>query len=84
MEYPEHGKRHNQGHGARDRYTPVRVTTTMEELLRHATEQNFVPVVDDRDIFMGIVTRRALLTYCLKNGMETESLPTAEYVRRES
>lgn len=56
----------------------------MEELLRHATEQNFVPVVDDRDIFMGIVTRRALLTYCLKNGMETESLPTAEYVRRES
>ena len=67
-----------------DRYTPVRVTTTMEELLRHATEQNFVPVVDDRDIFMGIVTRRALLTYCLKNGMETESLPTAEYVRRES
>ncbi|UKI13486.1 MAG: CBS domain-containing protein [Oscillospiraceae bacterium] len=67
-----------------DRYTPVRVTTTMEELLRHATEQNFVPVVDDRDIFMGIVTRRALLTYCLKNGVETESLPTAEYVRRES
>ena len=67
-----------------DRYTPVRVTTTMEELLRHATEQNFVPVVDDRDIFMGIVTRRALLTYCLKNGVETESLPTAEHVRRES
>ena len=35
----------------------------MEELLSKAVEQNFVPVVDDFDAFVGIVTRKAIIKY---------------------
>lgn len=40
---------------------PVKVSETMEQLVSRLTEQNFVPVVDDRGVFVGIVTRRAVL-----------------------
>lgn len=40
---------------------PVSVTTDMEELITRAIDQNFVPVVDDKGAFIGIVTRRAIL-----------------------
>ncbi len=43
---------------------PVRVTTSMQDLVERATEQNFVPVVDDKDAFIGIVTRRSIIRYC--------------------
>lgn len=44
-----------------DRNPAVRITATSEELISRALEQNFIPVVDDRGAFMGIVTRRAML-----------------------
>jgi len=43
---------------------PVRVTTTMYDLVQRASTQNFVPVVDDKDTFIGIVTRRSIIKYC--------------------
>lgn len=43
---------------------PVRVTTTMQDLVLRASSQNFVPVVDDYDTFIGIVTRGAIIKYC--------------------
>ena len=43
---------------------PVRVTTSMHDLVERATGQNFVPVVDDKDAFIGIVTRRSIIKYC--------------------
>ena len=46
---------------------PVSVTTDMQELLLKATDQNFVPVVDDKGDFIGIVTRRAIMRYCLEH-----------------
>ena len=52
-----------------DRMPPGRVTANAEELLTRALEQNFVPVVDDRDIFVGIITRRAILSYCIEQGV---------------
>ena len=42
-------------------YRPVSVSTDMKDLLQKATDQNFVPVVDDRGNFIGIVTRRSIL-----------------------
>ena len=43
---------------------PVRVTTSMFDLIDRASTQNFVPVVDDKDAFIGIITRRSIIQYC--------------------
>lgn len=42
----------------------VRVTTGMQDLVERASTQNFVPVVDDKDTFIGIVTRSAIIKFC--------------------
>ena len=44
--------------------TPVKVTAAMDQLLERASAQNFIPVVDDKNTFIGIVTRRAIIKYC--------------------
>ena len=41
----------------------VTISTDMDEVIAKALEQNFVPVVDDRGMFIGIVTRRNILQY---------------------
>ena len=43
---------------------PVRVTANMFDIVSQATVQNFVPVVDDKDAFIGIITPGAILKYC--------------------
>ena len=43
---------------------PVKVNTSMSELIDRAAGQNFVPVVDDKNTFIGIITRRAIIKYC--------------------
>ena len=43
---------------------PVRVTTGMQDLVQRASTQNFVPVVDDKEAFIGIITRGAIIKYC--------------------
>ena len=47
-------------------HIPVRVATSMQDLVERATSQNFVPVVDDKDAFIGIVTRGNIVKYCLQ------------------
>lgn len=47
-------------------YIPVRVTTSMQDLISKASTQNFVPVVDDKDAFIGIVPRRSIMKYCME------------------
>lgn len=42
---------------------PVRIYARIEHLLTLAIDQNFVPVVDDNDIFIGIVRRREIIEY---------------------
>ena len=46
-----------------DRTPPARITATDEELLAKAMDQNFIPVIDDEDVFIGIVTRRTVMRY---------------------
>ena len=47
---------------------PVKVDTRVEDLISVAADQNFVPVVDDKGDFIGIVTRSRILKYCLQTG----------------
>ena len=44
-------------------YGAVRVDADMEDLLTTATFQNFVPVIDDKGSFIGIITRREVMRY---------------------
>ncbi len=50
--------------------TPVWIDTDMEQLLGQAQLQNFVPVIDDRSVFIGIITRRDILRYFVKKQLE--------------
>lgn len=41
----------------------VNISETIERLFLRMTEQNFVPVVDDRGVFVGIVTRKDVMRF---------------------
>lgn len=43
---------------------PVCIYSSIEDLILLSMNQNFVPVIDDRDKFIGIVTRSDILHYC--------------------
>lgn len=51
---------------------PVRIDSRIVDLLSLASEQNFVPVVDDTGIFIGIVRRREIIEYCAELIREKE------------
>ena len=44
---------------------PVPFNVPMSEVFQQSLSQNFVPVVDDRNIFIGIVTRKAIISYLM-------------------
>ena len=43
---------------------PVFIDANIEDLISTAMNQNFVPVVDDKDTFIGIIKRRDIIEYC--------------------
>lgn len=43
---------------------PVRISCNIEDLVLVAVNQNFVPVIDDNDKFIGIIKRSAIINYC--------------------
>ena len=50
---------------------PLKASMSIEDLLQTSTEQNFAPVVDDRGMFIGIITRKRVITYlCQQLGLQ--------------
>ena len=45
------------------RNPPARITSPMAELLAQSINQNFIPILDDRDVFIGIVVRGDIIKY---------------------
>lgn len=45
---------------------PVTIDAQIEDLISRTVVQNYVPVVDDQQIFIGIVRRREMIEYCSK------------------
>lgn len=43
---------------------PVLGNADMEDLIKISLEQNFAPVVDDHNTFIGIITRRDIIHVC--------------------
>ena len=48
----------------RSDYRPVSADSNMEDLMEKAMDQNFVPVIDDQQNFIGIITRKDIIGYC--------------------
>ena len=48
-------------------YQPVFASMDFSQVMAQALEQNYIPVVDDRGMFIGIVTRKRILTYLYQN-----------------
>jgi predicted transcriptional regulator len=44
----------------------ARVDASVSALMKLVIEQSFVPVVDDRGVFIGIVRRRPVIEYCAR------------------
>jgi CBS domain-containing protein len=45
---------------------PAKVGSTLPEVMLQITDQNFVPVIDDRGMFIGIITRRDIIKHFYK------------------
>lgn len=46
---------------------PIRIDEDMNNLIHMAKKENFVPVIDDRYIFIGIITRQDIIDYFFQN-----------------
>ncbi len=44
-------------------YKSIGIDRTIDDLIDLISEQNFVPVVDDRNMFIGIITRKSVIEY---------------------
>lgn len=51
---------------------PVNVNCEIEDLVLTSMNQNFVPVIDDNQIFIGIITRKDIIEYCYNRFKESE------------
>ena len=45
-------------------YQSVTADSDMKDLITKAMDQNYVPVVDDNNNFIGIITRKDIISYC--------------------
>ena len=65
----------------RKSYPPVSVTASLEELMDRIMEHDFVPVVDGRNSFIGIVTRHSVMEYFQKRDSGiAERISYASYI----
>jgi len=54
----------------------VHINAKVETLILRAAEQNFVPVLDDREVFIGIVRRRSIIEQCLPGATALRPIAT--------
>lgn len=62
----------------RKKNPPITITSSIEELLGRALNQNFIPVVDDREMYIGLVPRSAVIKYFFDNLLSTSDLDDAK------
>lgn len=65
------------------KYPAVHITASIETLIAQAMDQNFVPVVDDRETFIGIVTRRDIIRYYMQKYGAAASTSTAQQLPQD-
>lgn len=45
---------------------PVNIDANIEDLMDMSLYQNFIPVIDDQEVFIGLVTRKDIIQYLCK------------------
>lgn len=53
---------------------PVSIDTNMDDIVSDAMEKGFVPVVDDRHAFIGVITREEVIRYCKNSHTQTKGV----------
>ena len=51
---------------------PIRIDEDMSNLINISTKENFIPVIDDRNMFIGIITRQDIINYFYKQQVHYE------------
>ena len=46
-------------------YQALSISTPLDEVIKLSLEQNFIPVVDDRGVYIGIIKRKTIIDYLL-------------------
>ena len=54
-------------------YLPISSNTEMSSLMVVASNQNFVPVLDDSKNFIGIIRRKSIINYLYMNSNQSEN-----------
>ncbi|MGL5330296.1 MAG: CBS domain-containing protein, partial [Peptostreptococcaceae bacterium] len=52
--------------------SPVSIEANIEDLISKSMTQNFVPVIDDNEKFIGIIKRRDIIEYCYQKMNDEE------------
>lgn len=65
-------------------YVAVSADADMEDLLQRAMNQNFVPVIDDMENFIGIITRKSIIEYCYNQLLELKAQEAEEREQKET
>ena len=47
-------------------YKALLISASLDEVIKLTLEQNFIPVVDDRGMYIGIIKRKTIIDYLLK------------------
>lgn len=64
-------------------YRCVSIDTGMEELISAAMHQNFVPVIDAKKSFIGLVKRNSIIQFCYDQYRSSQKKLSAAAVRAE-
>ena len=46
-------------------YKALSISASMDEVIKLSLDQNFIPIVDDRGVFIGIVKRKEVIDYLI-------------------
>ncbi|MFF2876508.1 CBS domain-containing protein [Gottfriedia sp. NPDC057991] len=57
-------------------YSPVSINSQIEDLFTRAINQNFIPVIDDHEVFIGMVKRKEIIEYCRRQLLNDKNRAT--------
>ena len=57
-------------------YSAVKIDASFDEIYEASLSQNFIPIVDDRNVFIGLIRRKEIVSYIKKMVDECKNVPS--------